>query len=99
MPSDVIGITNGAGDTTGLGYVTLGGDYIKADKTASYPDSTIVLSGSVFTVTLGTPTATGDLRTDTSNKVATWASFSTVFDTFGNDSTAASVSTTSRVQF
>lgn len=99
MASDVIGIVDGTGGTTPLGYVLTGGDFVNASKSVTYANSTIVLSGNVFTVTLGTPSATTDLRTDTANHVATWTSYSTVFDTFGNASSAASVSTTSRAQF
>ncbi|MFL5845437.1 MAG: hypothetical protein ACJ762_12135 [Solirubrobacteraceae bacterium] len=96
--SDIIGIVDGSGNTTPLGYVLCGGDYINASTSTTIP-ATIALSGNVFTVTLGTPASSTNLRTDTGNRVASWYSYSTVFDTYGNASTAATIATTSRVQF
>lgn len=96
--SDIVGITDDVGNTTSLGFVTTGGDYINAGKVVTYP-SRIVLGGSVYTVTLGAPDVAANVRSDTGSRTASWTNYNTAFDTFGNASTAATITGTSRVQF
>jgi hypothetical protein len=98
MASDLVGVVDGSGNTTSLGYALMGGDYINSGKTVTYANSTLVLSGSTYTVTLGTPN-NSEMRTDSFSRTATWTSTSSAFDTFGNASSAANVSGSSRVQF
>jgi len=96
---DVIGITDGTGAVTSLGYIVLGGDNVANSKTCTYPSSTIALSGSTYTVTLGATACSGDLKTDTSANVALWYSYNTAFSPFGTASSGATITGTSRVQF
>jgi hypothetical protein len=96
---DLIGVTDSAGAATSLGYIVTGGNYAANSTTVSYPNSTIVLSGSTYTVTLGTPSNTANLNTDTSSNTATWTPNATAFDTFGNASSATTITGTARVQF
>lgn len=97
--SDIIGIVDGSGNTTSLGYLTTGGDFANAGKLITYATSTIALSGSTYTVTLSAPGVAGDLHSDTGSHAAVWSSYATAFDTFGADSSAASITGVSRKQF
>jgi hypothetical protein len=89
-PSDAIGITNADGSTTDLGYVTIGGDYIDAWQVVSFTNSSVVLSGNSFIVTLGTPNSTSVLNTDSNARTMTWTSTYSMFNQWG--ATASSVS-------
>jgi hypothetical protein len=97
--SDIIGITDGTGAVTPLGYIMTGGNYVATSQTVTFTNSTIALSGSTFTVTLGTPSNSTYLLTDAASHVATWSQYPTVFDQFGNGSTAATITGTTHVQF
>lgn len=99
MPSDIIGVVDGNGDPTSLGYILTGGDFVDSNRVITYSSSTIALSGSTYTVTLGTPNNTSYINTDSNNRVASWYTLDTAFDTFGNESSTTAVSTTSRKQF
>jgi hypothetical protein len=79
--------------------VLAGGDYIAFNKIVLYNASTIALSGSTYTITLGTPNSSADIKTDSNSRVASWTSYNTAFDTFGNSSSAATRSTASVRQF
>lgn len=98
-PSDIVGIVDGSGNTTSLGYVTTGADLANAGKVVTYATSTIALSGSTYTVTLGAPGVAADTRTDAGSHAAVWSSYATAFDTFGDASSAATVTGVSRKQF
>jgi hypothetical protein len=97
--SDIVGLTDAGGNTTSVGFLTTGGDYITGGNLVNYATSTIALSGSVYTVTLGPPDVAGSTRTDANNRVAVWSSYATAFDAFGNGSTAATITGVSRKQF
>jgi chitinase len=97
--SDIVGITDAGGNSTSIGFITTAGDYITGGNLVAYPTSTIALSGSTFTVTLGAPDVAASTRTDTASHAAVWSSFATAFDTFGNASSAATITGISRKQF
>jgi hypothetical protein len=99
LTQDVVGIADSAGNVTSLGYIVTGGDYVATGTTVSFANSTIALSGSVYTVTLGTPSNSANLKTDSTDHPAIWYSYATAFDTFGNASSAATITGISRIQF
>lgn len=99
LTQDVVGVADSAGNVTSLGYIVTGGNYVATSKTVSFTGSTIALSGSTYTVTLGTPSLSTDLLTDSGSRTAIWYSYATAFDTFGNASSAATITGISRIQF
>jgi hypothetical protein len=65
-----------------FGTIALGGDYCTA--TVNYTASTIVMSGSTVTVTLGTPSAPGNLNTVAGNATMVWTPSTLPYDRAGN---------------
>ena len=99
MASDVIGITDANGNATSLGYVLTGGDYVDPGQSVNFTSSSIVLSGNTFVVTLGTPSNTSTLNTDSNNRTLTWTGQSGLFNQWGTPGAAVSVSSSSVRQF
>jgi hypothetical protein len=73
-----------------LGSVDLGKNYTNTDVTFS--GSTMVMSGSVITVTLGTPD--GAVRTVNANGTMTWTPLATPYDVAANVCTATAATET-----
>lgn len=96
---DVVGITDANGDVTALGYVVLGGNYANYGKSVTFPNSTMVVTGNAYVVTLGTPSVSGDVATDTNNRSPVWTSYATLFNAWGRLSSAATFNGTARRNF
>lgn len=89
---DTVRIYN-AGNTTQLpfGVVSLGGNYMGTNRTfgATGTPSTMVMSGPMITVTLGTPS--GSTLTETTPGTMTWTPTTTPYDRAGNGMSGAAV--------
>lgn len=96
---DVIGVTDANGDVTPLGYVVTGGNYIQSNRVVMFNNSTMVLSGSTVTITLGTPDNSSYLSTDSGSRTMQWTAMAGPTDTFGNTLSTTNVNSTSKVQF
>lgn len=96
---DLFGVLDSGGSMSSLGYVVTGGDYVASNKQVTYCGSTVALSGSTSTVTLGPPDVSGNLKTDSTANAAQWVSTATAFDGFANLSSGSTVTGVSRVQF
>lgn len=79
--NDRLRVYNAANTTeTALGEVRLAGNYVSADRI--FTASTMVMSGSTLTVTLGA--ASGTVNTDTGNAALNWRPVTTPLDLAGN---------------
>jgi hypothetical protein len=96
---DVIGITDSNNDVTALGYVVLGGNYANTNKSVTFPNSTMVVSGNTYVVTIGTPGVAGDVATDTGSRYPVWTSYATLFNAWGRLSSAATFNGGARRNF
>lgn len=80
-PNDRLRVFNAANTTeSALGEVRLNGNYVAADRT--FTNSTMVMSGAVLTITLGTPS--GAVLTDAGNANLSWRPATTPLDLAGN---------------
>jgi len=90
--NDLVTIWNSTNTTQlNLGSIATGGNYVSA--TSTFAPSTMVLSGSTLTVTLGTQTS-GTVRTVAGNHTSIWTPSASAYDLAQNAmSTATSTET------
>ncbi len=86
--SDDILTVNGSAGT--IGSVGLGGNYTTSGKTTVFGGSTMTLSGSTLTITLGA-VSSGAATKETSKNAPEWTPSASVYDSAGNACSAAKV--------
>ena len=81
--SDTLTVLTGAGDPVKLGSVVLNGDYANGSTSVDFTGSTMTLSGSTVTITLGSPSNSTSARKDTGGHKPTWYGDGDAADVFG----------------
>ncbi len=93
LPStqDIAAPVDAAGNPLGTGYAKLMGDFVTATKSVIFANSSMVLTGTTVTVTLGTPDLPGSVKADNANRLPTWTPSATAIDQFGHPAGTAVV--------
>jgi hypothetical protein len=81
-----------------LGSVDLQGEYVGKGKTSTFTASSMSLSGSALTITLGSD-ASGNAKSETSKNGPVWTPSSSAYDRAGNASSTATVTGAKGKQF
>jgi len=92
LSSDTLSVSSAA-----LGTVELKGNYVS--KTVNFTSSTLSLEGNSIVLTLGTPSASGDIEDDNGSRAPIWKPSSSAKDLAENACSTASVTAGNERQF
>jgi hypothetical protein len=89
--NDLVGVLDGDGNLLDLGYIATNGEYVASNRTVNFA-ATMRLTDASVTVTLGNPSSTTNLKTDTSRNVPVWTPGDGAIDEYGNGVSTTPVS-------